>query len=168
MHRFLMILAAILTVLMVAACGGAKPAAAPLPTSTPLPTGAPSPASTPLATGKAAAEIVRVVVPDPDNLQFLNFWIAQGAGFFKEEGLDVQVVTPPNPQGAPQFLLQGRVDVALFQSPIYIQLIAQGRPILVFANLLQNDPINLVVRKEVAEARKLNPDAPLAERLKGL
>lgn len=162
MKLSLMVLAAILTVLLVAACGGAKPTATSLGTSTPAPTGASVP------TGKAAAETVRVVVPDPDNLQYLNFWIALGADFFKEAGLDVQVVVPPNPGGAAQFLLQGRADVALLQSPIYIRQIAQGQPIVVFASLLQNDPINLLVRKDVAEARKLSPAAPLAERLKGL
>lgn len=118
--------------------------------------------------GKASQTTVRVVVPDPDNLQYLNFWIALGAGFFKEEGLDVQVLAPPNPLGTLQFLLQGRAEVALLPPPQYLNPIAQGQPILIFANLLQNDPINLVVRKEVAEARKLDPTAPLIERLKGI
>ncbi|HLE82064.1 MAG TPA: ABC transporter substrate-binding protein, partial [Dehalococcoidia bacterium] len=115
-----------------------------------------------------APAAVRVVVPDPDNLQYLNFWTALGAGFFKEEGLDVQVLTPPGPPAAVQFLVQGRAEVALLPPPQYLPPIAQGQPLLIFANLLQNDPINLVVRKEVAEARKLSPTAPLAERLKGI
>lgn len=108
---------------------------------------------------------VRLIIPDADNLQYLNFWVALGAGFFKEAGLDVQIVVPPNPMGAPQFLLQDRGDVALLQPPIYIQQIAQERPIVVFANLLHNDPINLIVRKDVATERNLSPQAPLRERL---
>jgi ABC-type nitrate/sulfonate/bicarbonate transport system substrate-binding protein len=108
------------------------------------------------------------MVPDPDNLQFMSFWVAVGAGLFKEEGLDVQIVTPPSPQGAPQLLLQGRAEVAVLPPPMYLPLIGQQQPIVIFANLLVNDQINLIVRKDVLEARKLSPNAPLAERLQGI
>lgn len=149
MNWFLTVPVAILTCLLVSACGGATPTATPVPT------------------GKSAAETLRVIVPE-HSLQFMSFWIALGAGFFKEEGLDVQVIMPPQPAGAGQFLLQGRGEVAVLPPPTYFDLIGQAQPVLVFATLLQKDPINLIVRKEVAEARKLSPTAPLAERLKGL
>lgn len=163
-----------LTLVQVGCSQAAPPAGGPAATTAPQPSTTQTPAAAPAQTGQpapaspAAPKPVRVIVPDRANLQFLNLWVALGAGYFQEEGLDVQVVVPPNPQASPQLLLQGQGDVALLQPPIYIQQIAQGQPILVFANLLQNDPINLIVRKEVAEARKLDPDAPLAERLKGL
>ncbi|MBI4337589.1 MAG: ABC transporter substrate-binding protein [Chloroflexi bacterium] len=147
MKVFALFVLSIAAVYVLTACGGA--AATPVPTA-------------------GSATTVRLIVPRADNLQYLNFWVAVGAGFFKEEGLDVQVVVPPSPRLGAQFLLQGQGDVALLQPSMYIEQIAQKQPVLVFANLLQNDPINLVVRKEVAEARKLSPDAPLAERLKGL
>ena len=159
MKSYALFILSIAAVLLFTACGGA--AATPTPTSTLL---SPAPAS---ATG-GPATTVRLIVPEADNLQYLNLWVAIGAGFFKEAGLDVQVVVPPNPGGAAQFLVQGRGDVVPLQPLNYIRQIAEGQPILVFANLLQNDPINLLVRNEVAQARKLNPDAPLAERLKGL
>lgn len=162
MKFYALFVLSIAAVFLFTACGGAEPAPSPAPISTPTPS--PSPTS---ATG-GNATTVRLIVPDPDNLQYLNLWVALGAGFFKEAGLDVQVVVPPNSGTPAQFLLQGGGDVALLQSATYIQMIAQRQPILVFANLLQNDPINLLVRKDVAEARKLNPDAPLVERLKGL
>ena len=173
MKRVYALLSCVAVAFLLVACGEAQPDPAPQQQAAPVPSSpqpsAPAPqASQPASPQKAALTPVRVIVPDRDNLQFMNFWIAVGAGYFKDEGLDVQVVVPPNPEGSAQFLQQGQGDVALLQPPNYIQQIAQGRPILVFANLLQNDPINLIVRKEVAEARKLNPDAPLAERLKGL
>jgi ABC-type nitrate/sulfonate/bicarbonate transport system substrate-binding protein len=97
----------------------------------------------------------------------MNFWTAMGAGFFNDEGLAVElaVVEPPMTSAA---LLEGDVDVALLPRPQFIPLIAQGRPILLFANLLQHDAINLVVRGELMDARGLSPTAPLAERLAGL
>ena len=98
-------------------------------------------------TPEAGLTAVRVVVPTPDNLQQMNFWIAKGAGFFKDEGLDVEVIVPPNPLGTGQFILQGRADIAVLPRPQYLRLIGQEQPVLLFANLLQNDPINLILRK---------------------
>jgi len=111
---------------------------------------------------------VRVVVPDPDNLQWMNFWTALGAGYFQKAGVPLQVVPASPPAAAPQMLLQGQAEVAVLAPPMYVQLVAQARPIRIFANLFQNDPINVVVRSDVVEARKLSPTAPLAERLRGM
>lgn len=111
---------------------------------------------------------VQVMVPDPDNLQWLSFWTAVGAGYFTEEGLDVRIITPSHPAQAPQQFLQGGAQVAVLAPPMYIGLMTQEKPILLFANLLRNDPIDLIVRRDVADARQLSPTAPLAERLKAI
>lgn len=46
---------------------------------------------------RAATVPVRVLIPDADNLQYLSFWIALGAGYFRDEGLAVRIVTPLAP-----------------------------------------------------------------------
>jgi len=111
---------------------------------------------------------VRVVVPTADNLSFMSFWIALGAGYFRDEGLDVQVIVPPNPLETGNFLLQGRADVAVMPPPKFLPMIASEDPIVVFGNLLQNDAINLIVRPEVMVERGLSADMPLEERLRGI
>jgi NitT/TauT family transport system substrate-binding protein len=115
----------------------------------------------------AGPTTIRVVVPER-SLQFMSFWIAEGAGYFRDEGLGVQVSVAPDQPLTSSVLLQGGADVAVLPPPMYLQLIAQGQPIKLFANLLRNDPINLVVRRDVAEARGLSPTVPLEERLAGL
>ncbi len=149
------LLVCLLVVALAVACGGSgsKPS--------------PSLAQSPSVTQGPASLAVRIVVPEY-SLQFMNFWIALGAGYFQEEGVNIQLVTPPNPMQAGQFLLQGQADVALLPPPLYLNLIGQQQPILLFANLLQNDPINVVVRKDVAQQRNLSPTQPLAQRLEGL
>ena len=112
--------------------------------------------------------VVRIGVPERENIQFLTLWVALGAGFLKAEGLDVKLVVASAPNLSGDLLLQGQADVALLQPPVYLGLIAEQRPIVLFASLLANDPINLIVRPDVAAARKLDPKAPLAERLKAL
>jgi NitT/TauT family transport system substrate-binding protein len=106
---------------------------------------------------------VRVFVQETDNLQWMAFWVAEGAGLFEREGLDVQVVT-----GNGRMLSQGQADVAIMPRPMFLTFVGDGEPLVAFANLLANDPINLVVSRAAAEARGLSPDMSLADRLAAL
>src|SRR5688572_6435812 len=118
-----------------------------------------------LGVNAAAAEKVRIGIPERHNLQYMAFWIAQGAGFFTAEGLDVEVVIPDAPNMSGMILMQRRVDISLLQPPVYLGLIAEQHPFVLFASLLANDPINLIVRADVAAKLKLDPRAPLVDRL---
>ena len=123
-----------------------------------------------LAVGGVAAQstTVRIGVPERDNLQYLTLWVALGAGYFQAEGIDPQIVVAERPNQAGQLLMQDRADVSLLQPPIFLGMIAQQRPIVLFANLLANDPVSLIVQRDVAAKLKLDPRAPLADRLKAL
>jgi NitT/TauT family transport system substrate-binding protein len=118
-----------------------------------------------LGASLAAAQPVRIGIPERDNLQYLAFWVAQGAGLFKAEGLEVEVIYPDVPNQSGMILMQKRVDISLLQPPVYLGLIAEQHPFALFANLLANDPINLIVRRDVADRLKLDPKAPLPDRL---
>ncbi len=98
----------------------------------------------------------------------MNFYVAQGAGFFEDEGLDIQIVVPPVPDQAGRFMVMGRADVAVLPRPMVLESIGQGEPVVIFANLFSNDPINLVVQEEVAETRGISANMPLAERLNAM
>ncbi|MBY0494762.1 MAG: TonB-dependent receptor [Cyanobacteria bacterium] len=121
-----------------------------------------------LAAAGASAETVRIGIPERGNLQYISFWVAQGAGLFAGEGLDIEVVVPDAANMSGMILMQRRVDVSLLQPPVYLGLIAEQHPFVLFASLLANDPINLIVRGDVAAKLKLDPRAPLADRLKAI
>ena len=120
------------------------------------------------ASAQAARTPVRIEVPGARNLQFITLWVALGAGFFQAEGLEPKVLVDSTPRDAGQLLLRGDADVALLQPPMFLGMMAEEKPILLFASLLANEPINLVVRKEVAGARRLLANAPLRERLEAI
>jgi ABC-type nitrate/sulfonate/bicarbonate transport system substrate-binding protein len=119
-----------------------------------------------------AREKLKVLVPEQDNLQYVAFWAARAGGSFAREQLDVEVsIAPSSKQGTPPIdgmLEKGEIDAAIATPAVYLALIAAKAPIVVVANLFANDPYALVVRREVAEARALSPDATLAVRVTGL
>jgi NitT/TauT family transport system substrate-binding protein len=111
---------------------------------------------------------VRIEVPSARNLQFFTLWVALGAGHFQAEGLEPRVLVDSHPRTAGQLVLRGEADIAVLQPPMFLGMMAEGRPIVLFASLLANEPINLVVRKDVAEARQLRRNASLRERLEAI
>jgi ABC-type nitrate/sulfonate/bicarbonate transport system substrate-binding protein len=117
---------------------------------------------------EAGAARVVVLVPDGDNLQYLPFWVAKGAGYFAEEGVDPEVLVPEVPAQAIARMIAGDAPVGVLPPPVYLQLIADRFPIVLVANLLQNDPIDLLVRRSVFEARGMSRTAPLGDRLRSL
>jgi NitT/TauT family transport system substrate-binding protein len=117
---------------------------------------------------KPAGKRIVIEVPSKSNLQFFTLWVALGSGFFQEEGLDPQLLVDETPRNAGLYLLDGKADVALLQPPMFLGRIAEEKPIVLFASLLANEPINLVVRKDVAEARQIPVRASLRERLQAI
>lgn len=116
----------------------------------------------------SAAEHVQVLVPDGDNLQYSAFWTAQGAGYFADEGIDVDVLVPELPAQAIAKVIAGEGAVAVLPPPQYLELVADDVPIVLVANLLRNDPIDLVVRRSVFEQRAMSAKAPMRDRLQSL
>jgi ABC-type nitrate/sulfonate/bicarbonate transport system substrate-binding protein len=113
---------------------------------------------------------LEVLLPDPDNRQFLVFWVALGSGAFARQGLELDLasVAPPSPRLALGPLREGRVAVALLPPPLYLEAFAEDLPLVLVANLLTNDPIALVVRRSVVAARHVPLAGTLTERLRAL
>jgi NitT/TauT family transport system substrate-binding protein len=116
----------------------------------------------------AKTRALPILVPDAQNLQYLDFWVALGARYFEDEGLSIQVRTPQAPNEVTQLLHPDLPELAILPPPVYLQLIADDVPIRIIGNLLQNDPIDLIVRRSVFDERKLSSQAPLVERLTAL
>jgi ABC-type nitrate/sulfonate/bicarbonate transport system substrate-binding protein len=111
---------------------------------------------------------VRIEVPSKTNLQFFALWVAVGSGAFQAEGLTPQILVAPSPRSTGEMLFKGDAEVALLPPPMFLGMIAEQKPLRLFASLLSNEPINLVVRKDVAEARGISTQASLRERLTAL
>jgi NitT/TauT family transport system substrate-binding protein len=111
---------------------------------------------------------VQVIIPDPHNLQDLAFWVALGGGYFREEQVDVELAISDTPADSRQLLAKRDAQMAVLPPPLYLELIGDRAPWLLVANLMQNDGINLIIRRSVAAARGISPSQPLVERLRRL
>lgn len=116
----------------------------------------------------AGAAPVRIEVPNLRNLQFFSLWVALGAKLFEAEGLVPSILAAPQPRSVGGRLFTGEADVAVLPPPMYLGMMAEAKPVRLFASLFANDPINLVVRKDIAAARKVPLRGPLKDKLEAL
>ncbi|HEY2513382.1 MAG TPA: ABC transporter substrate-binding protein [Polyangiaceae bacterium] len=109
--------------------------------------------------------VVPVLVPDLDDMSLLAFWVARGAGYFESEGVDVQPVAPPERRMMTELFPSSGVAAAVLTGQEYTRLLANEAPILLAANLLENDPAALVLRRDTVARIHANTAMPLERRL---
>ncbi|TDF99844.1 ABC transporter substrate-binding protein [Paenibacillus piri] len=99
---------------------------------------------------KKAEEAVKVRIGEVTrSLFYAPQYAAISKGFFKEEGLDIELTTTPGGDKTMTALLSGGIDVALVgsETSIYVQQQGSGDPVINFAQVTQTDGTFLVARK---------------------
>jgi ABC-type nitrate/sulfonate/bicarbonate transport system substrate-binding protein len=112
------------------------------------------------------AEKVKISVPVPSTT-FVPLYHAQAAGYFADEGLDVDVVIIPG-TGSVQALFSRDAHFAL--APGTHQLIAyeRGQRLLAAMSILTRNSVNIVMQKDVARERGITDKTPLPDRIRAL
>jgi ABC-type nitrate/sulfonate/bicarbonate transport system substrate-binding protein len=102
-----------------------------------------------------------------ETLTFSAAFLAEDAGFYKKEGLNVshRFITGV---GSPNAVLAGSADFTIGTGPVFLRAAAKGQRMLAIANLIDKPLVELVLRKDVAEAAGITGNMPLAERAKRL
>src|SRR6516225_4911028 len=96
-------------------------------------------------------------------LTFSTAFVAEDAGFYRNEGLKVShrfLVGVASPNA----VIAGSADFTIGTGPVFLRAAAQGQRMLAIANLLDKPLVEMVLRKDAAEAAKITPGMPLAER----
>lgn len=109
--------------------------------------------------------VVKVLVPERENLQWMAFWFAKAGGFFAREGLRVELLVPDSPADAAAWARDKDPEVLLLPAPLALELAAAGHRFALVANLFDRDPIDVVVSRAEASSRGLAPGLPLSTRL---
>lgn len=120
-----------------------------------------------LAQDKRTVRVTQAVA----SMTFLPADYARVAGYFADEGLEVEQISTRG--GGPDMaaLLSGDVDFNFGVGPYVIGAVDADRPLVTVLNMLNRNLIGVVISTEAAEKSGVSPDAPLEERaaaLKGL
>src|SRR3990167_8224434 len=79
--------------------------------------------------------------PNPDHAPLI---IAQQQGFFKQEGLDVELIGPSDPTDPPKWVAAGKADIGITYEPELMEQIDQGLPLIRIGTLIDK-PLNCLV-----------------------
>ena len=100
-------------------------------------------------------------------LTFSAPFIAEDAGFYKKEGLKVSHRTIVG-VGAVNAVIAGSADFTVGTGPVFLRAASQGQRLYAIANLIDKPLVELVLRKDVADAAGVGEGTPLAARAKAL
>jgi ABC-type nitrate/sulfonate/bicarbonate transport system substrate-binding protein len=100
-------------------------------------------------------------------LTFSAPFIAEDAGFYRKEGLKVSHRTIAG-VGAVNAVIAGSADFTMGTGPVFLRAAAQGQRLYAIANLIDKPLVELVLRKDVADAAGLTDATPLTARAKTL
>src|SRR5712692_9222187 len=114
----------------------------------------------------SGAEKIKISVSAPSTT-FAPLYHARAAGYFAEEGLDVDIVIVPG-TGSVQAVIARDSHFAL--APGTHQLIAyeRGQRLVAVMSILTRNSINIVMHKDVARERGITAQTPLVEKIRAL
>ena len=114
---------------------------------------------------RAASERATMALPAPVVL-FLTIYTAQDY-FWPKEGLDINLINIPG-VGSMNAVIAGSAEFSLSSSGSITRAAARGKKLIAIANLNNQTGQFITLRKDIAEQRHFDAQAPFAERGKAL
>lgn len=99
---------------------------------------------------------------------YMPMYLAEDAGFLKDEGVDFKVVQVAGSGPATAATIAGSLNFFVGVPFTATQAIAKGQKLATFAMIMTEYGSNVVVSKEVKEKYKLTPQMPIEQRLDAL
>lgn len=75
-------------------------------------------------------------------------FVAQEQGFFKEQGLNVELIGPADPSDPPKLVAAGKANLAITYQPQFMEQVDQGLPLIRIGTLIDKPLSCLVVLKD--------------------
>jgi NitT/TauT family transport system substrate-binding protein len=148
-----------------AASGAAKVAE---PTAAPA-AAEPAAKSADAAAKPAAPSLGQVVVAIPSqSLGFSPVIIADKKGFFKESGLDVEIVNAGSGSKAAAAVIGNSAQLGATDLADVVGAVEKGQDLKTIASFTTRPTTGLVIRRSVAERLGINDSMPAADRIKAL
>jgi diguanylate cyclase (GGDEF)-like protein/PAS domain S-box-containing protein len=100
-----------------------------------------------IATVAAASEHIRLQLKWHHQFQFAGYYAAQQQGFYRDEGLDVEIIEGSKDKPPLQQVLSGQADYSIGDSEILVSRIT-GKPVVALAAVFQHSPYVLLSLNE--------------------
>ncbi|MDB5409327.1 MAG: ABC-type nitrate/sulfonate/bicarbonate transport system periplasmic component-like protein [Rhodospirillales bacterium] len=97
------------------------------------------------------------------SITFTSALVAEDQGLYEKEGLRVKTITIQG-VGAPNAVIAGSIDFTLTTASTFTRAAVHGQRLLAIANLIDRPMMEIVLRKEVADAAGYDPAQPLETR----
>jgi len=113
-----------------------------------------------------AAEKIKVTIPAAA-VTFASLYQAKAAGYFADEGLDVEIVTVSG-AGSLQALIAKDAQFCVTPGTYQMQAFEKGQSLLATAAIMNRNAINVVMHKDRAREKGITEKSPLADKIKAL
>lgn len=118
-------------------------------------------------TSYAADRVVKVALGST-SFAWFPLYVAIGAGYFKDEGLDVQLVNTPANSTPAAAMINGSVDIGGLGLQTAFNAIDKGQSIKILTPMVTEYTSTMFVRKGEMEKAGITRNSPLADRIKFL
>jgi ABC-type nitrate/sulfonate/bicarbonate transport system substrate-binding protein len=118
-----------------------------------------------VATNAKAADIDIVFAMPSSTLTFTSVFVAEDAGFFKAEGVKPEFRNLVG-VASNNAVIAGSADFSVGTAATFLRGASQGQRMFAIANMVNKPMVELVLRKDVAEAAGYKPGMSVAERIK--
>lgn len=112
------------------------------------------------------AEKIKITIPGVSAL-FAPLFHARAAGYFADEGLEVEVVVALG-AGSVQAVLARDAQFTIGPGPYQLLAYEKGQPLLAVMSILARNAINIVMHKDAAKQRGITETSPLNEKIRAL
>jgi len=101
-----------------------------------------------------APEKLIVMLDSLPNADHAPLIIAKAQHYFKEQNLDVELISATDPNHSPQQVLAGKADIALIYQPQFMKLIDHGAPLIRIGTLIDK-PLSCVVALKESDIKSI-------------
>lgn len=109
-----------------------------------------------------------VLVQGTHSLLYTPIYVARAKGFFRAEGLEVEVVIVGGGAKATAALLGGSAQVAAAAFINAVDAARSGKPLVAFAALMDQYANKLVIRKDIARQKRITEQSSIDDRITAL
>lgn len=95
-------------------------------------------------------------------------YVAYGAGFFKEEGLNVEIINVPANSTPVAAMMSGSVDLAGLGVQTAFSAIDKGQPIKILTPMVTEYTSTIFARPETLRRKGVSRQSPMADRVKAM